>query len=169
VRDHRDAELVHEMRIWCESHLAYSQSIVFGISRGLCSRLLFSRSPVDRSSEGDHQSTCQIKVIWASGIVQSDITSKCTFYFSYESSPKYSSEIPSPVLSAIGVAKHVLGSYHILIARVLIVPAENSHGMWDIEPSGGYRAHEASDHRLVSGQIAGFFVGLSLLKVRCHW
>jgi hypothetical protein len=51
----------------------------------------------------------------------------------------------------------------------MIVPAENSYGMCDIEPCGGYRVHEASDHRLLSGQIAGFFVGLSLLKVHCHW
>jgi len=53
VRDSRDAKLLQEMRDLCESQAAYSDSIVFGISRGLGSRLPFSRSPVDCSSEGD--------------------------------------------------------------------------------------------------------------------
>ena len=53
VRDSRDAELVQEMQDLWESHAAYSKGIVFGINRGLGSRLLFSRSPVDRSSEVD--------------------------------------------------------------------------------------------------------------------
>ena len=60
-------------------------------------------------------------------------------------------------------------SYHMLIARVVIVPAENSDGICDIGPSGGHRVHEASDHRLVYGQITGFFVGLPLVKLHRHW
>jgi hypothetical protein len=58
VRDSRDTELVQEMRDRCESHAAYSKGIVFGIGRGLDSRLLLARSLVDRSSEGDDKSTC---------------------------------------------------------------------------------------------------------------
>jgi len=50
MSDSRDAELIQEMRDLCESHATYSKGIVFGIGRGLGSRLLFSRSPVDRSS-----------------------------------------------------------------------------------------------------------------------
>jgi len=56
-----------------------------------------------------------------------------------------------------------------LIARVVIVPAENSDGIRDIGPSGGHRVHKASDHRLVYGRITGFFVGLPLVKLHRHW
>jgi hypothetical protein len=52
-----------------------------------------------------------------------------------------------------------------LIARVVIVSAENSDGICDIGPSGGHHVHLASDHRLVYGRIAGFFVGLPLVKL----
>jgi len=160
VRDHWDAKLVQEMRDLCESHAAYSKGIVFGIGRGLGSRLLFSRSPVDRSCEGEDQSTCRFIVIWASSIVRIEITSKCTFCFS--------SKTQSPDLRAVEVPKDALASYHMLNARVVIVPAENSDGICDIGPRGGHRVHEASDHRLVHGQIAGFFVGLPLMKLHCH-
>jgi len=56
-----------------------------------------------------------------------------------------------------------------LIARVVTVPAENSHGICNIGPSDGHRVHEASDHRLVYGRIVDFFVGLPLVKLHCHW
>jgi len=56
-----------------------------------------------------------------------------------------------------------------LIARVVIVPAEDSDGRCDIRPSGGHRVHKASDHQLVYGRIAGFFVVLPLVKLYCHW
>jgi hypothetical protein len=56
-----------------------------------------------------------------------------------------------------------------LIARVVIVSAENSDGKCDIVPSGGHHVHEASDHQLVYGRIAGCFVGLPLMKLHCHW
>jgi hypothetical protein len=56
-----------------------------------------------------------------------------------------------------------------LIARVVIVPAENSDGICDIGLSRGYCIHQASDHRLVYGQIAGFFGGLPLVKLYRHW
>jgi len=56
-----------------------------------------------------------------------------------------------------------------LITRVVIVPAENSDGICDIWPSGSHRVYEASDHRLVYGRIAGFFVGLPLVKLRRNW
>jgi len=161
VRDSWDAKLVQEMRDLCESHAAYSKRIVFGIGRGLGSRLLFSRSPVDRSSEGDDQSPCLCIVIRASSIVRIDITSKCSCFFS--------SETQSLVLRAVEVRKHAFESYHMLIARVVIVPAEDSDGVCDIGPSGGHRVHNASDHRLVYGRIAGFFVGLPLVKLHCHW
>jgi hypothetical protein len=37
-----DAKLVQELQDLCESHAAYSEGIVFGIGRGLGSRLLLS-------------------------------------------------------------------------------------------------------------------------------
>jgi len=169
VRDRRDAELVQEMRDLCESHAAYSKGIVFSIGCGLGIRLLLSRSPVDRSSEGDDQSTCQFIVIRASSIVRIDITSKCAISFSSESSSECSSKTQTPVLCAVEVRKHALESYHMLIARVQIVPADNSDGICDIGPRGNHRVHETSDHRLVYCRIAGFFVGLPLVKLHCHW
>jgi hypothetical protein len=54
------------------------------------------------------------------------------------------------------------------IARVVIVLAENSDGICDEGPSGGDPVYKASDHRLVYGLIAGFFVGLPLVKLHCH-
>jgi hypothetical protein len=74
----------------------------------------------------------------------------------------------SPVLRAVEVAKHAVQNYHKLIPRVVIVPAQNSDGICNIGPSGGHRIHEASDHRLVYGLIAGFFVGLPHMKLHCH-
>jgi hypothetical protein len=56
-----------------------------------------------------------------------------------------------------------------LIAQVLIVPAENSNGIGDIGPSGGHGVHEASNHRLVYCQITCFFIVLPLLKLHRHW
>jgi hypothetical protein len=56
----------------------------------------------------------------------------------------------------------------VLIPQVVIVPAENSDGICDIGPSGGRHLHDASDHQLVYGQIAGFFVRLPLVKLHCH-
>jgi len=161
MRDSRDAELVQEMRDLCESHTAYSKGIVFSIGGGLGSRLLLFWSPVNRSSEGDDQSTYWFLVIRASNIVWMNITSMCSFFFS--------SEMQSPVFVAIEVPKHAFESYHMLIAWVVIVPAENSDGICRIGPSGGYRVHKASDHWVVYGRIAGFFVGVPLVKLHCHW
>jgi len=169
MRDSWDAELVQEMRDRCESYAAYSKGIVFGIGRGLGSGLLSSRSQVDRSSEGEDQSTFRFIVIWTSSIVQIDITSQCTFCFSSESSSECFSKRQSPVLRAVEVPKHALESYHLLIARVVIVPAENSDGICDIGSNGGHRVHQSSDHRLVCGRIVGFFVGLPLVKLHRHW
>ena len=56
-----------------------------------------------------------------------------------------------------------------LIARVVIVPAEDSNGICDIRPCRGHCVHTASDNRVVYGLIAGFFVGLPLVKLHCHW
>ena len=56
-----------------------------------------------------------------------------------------------------------------LIARVVILPAENSDGICDIGLSGGHRVQKASDHRLVYGRIASFFLGLPLVKLHRHW
>ena len=165
MRDRRDAELVQEMRDLRDSHAAYSKGIVFGMGRGLGSRLPFSRSPVDCSSAGDDQSTCRFIVIRASSIDRIDLTSKCAFSFSSE----YSSGTQSPVICAVEVPKQAVESYHMLIAPVVIVPAENSDGICDIGPSGGHRVYKSSDHRLVYGQIAGFFIGLPLVKLHCHW
>jgi hypothetical protein len=55
-----------------------------------------------------------------------------------------------------------------LITRAVIVLPQNSDGICDIGPSGGHRVHKASDHQLVYGRMAGFFVGLPLLKLHCH-
>jgi len=165
VSDRRHAELVQEMRDLCESHTAYSEGILFGIGRGLGSQLLFSRSPVDRSSEGDDQSTCWSIVIRASSILRIDITSKCAFSFSSE----WSSETQTRVHRTVEVPKHALVSDHLVIARVMIVPAEDTDVICDIEPIVGHRVHKASNHRLIYGRIAGFFVGLPLVKLHGHW
>ena len=171
------------MRNLGESHAGNSKGIVFGISGGQGSRLLFCQSQVDHSSEGDNQSACQFLAIRASSIVRIDITSNCAISFSCSSdcsfskfsstcsskcsskcssqcsskcyskcsskcSCKCSYETESPVLCAVEVAKHALESYHMLLAQVVIIPAENSDDICDIKPSGGHSVHEASDHRL---------------------
>jgi hypothetical protein len=48
---------------------------------------------------------------------------------------------------------------------VVIVPAENPEGICTIGPWGVHREHEASDHRLVNGLFAGFFIRLPLMKL----
>jgi hypothetical protein len=73
-----------------------------------------------------------------------------------------------PVLHAIEVAQHALEINRMLIARVWIVPAENSNGFCNIGLSSGHHVHKASDYQLVYGQIADFFVGLSLVKLHFH-
>jgi len=55
------------------------------------------------------------------------------------------------------------------ILWVVIVPAENSDGICDLRPSGGHRIHQASNYGLVYGQIARFFVGLSVVKLDRNW
>jgi hypothetical protein len=75
----------------------------------------------------------------------------------------------SPVLPDVEVPKHALESYHMLIARVLIIPAEISDGICDIGPSGSHHIHEASNHRFVYGWITGFFFSVSLVKHYGHW
>jgi len=91
VRDSREAELVQEMRDLCESHASYSKGIVFGISCRLGSWLLFSRSPINRSLEGDDQSTWKYIAIRASCIVRVDITSKWAFSFECSSETRVAS------------------------------------------------------------------------------
>jgi len=117
MRDCRDAELVQEIQDLCESHAANSERIVFDIGRGQGNRLLVSQSPVDRSSEGDDQSTSWFIVLRVSSIVRIDITSRCIFSaisewtFSRCSSTCYSersSEIQSAILRAIDVPNHEL-------------------------------------------------------------
>jgi len=51
----------------------------------------------------------------------------------------------------------------------MIVPPGNSEGICDIGTSGGHHVHRTSNHREVYGRIAGFFVGLSLVKLHRHW
>jgi len=165
LRDSRHVELVHEMRDLCESHAAYSKGIVFGIRRGMRSQPLLSPSSVNRSSTGDEQTTCRLIVMRASTMVLIDIASECTLSVS----SKCSFETQTSVLHTIVVPKQVLQSYHMLMARVLIVPAENSDGRCNMGPSGGYHVHKASKHQLVYGQITGFFVGLPLVKLHYHW
>jgi hypothetical protein len=158
------------MRDLCESHAAYFKGIVLGINYELGSRLLFSRSPVDRTNEGDDQSTCRLIVIRASSIVCIDVSSRCTFSFqcTSECTSECSSETQSAVLCAIEVPKQVLESYQMLIGRVVIVLAENSDGLCDLGRSGCLCVYKASDHLLVYGRIAGFCVGHPLVKIHCH-
>jgi hypothetical protein len=151
VRDRRDAELIQEIRDLCESNTACSKGIVFGIGRGLGSRPRFSRSPVDRSSEGDDQFTCQCIVIRASCIVRIDITSKLAFFFSSEcsrskSSYGCSSEAQSPVIRAVEVTKHSHENSDIVISRVVIIPAEKGDRICDTGPRNALRVCKASDH-----------------------
>jgi len=82
VRGSRDAELIQDMRHLWKSGAAFSEVVVFAIGRDLASGLLFSQSPVDRSSKSDDQSTCRFIVIRASSIVRIDRTSQCAFCFS---------------------------------------------------------------------------------------
>jgi hypothetical protein len=85
----------------------------------------------------------------------------CSFeYFS-----ECSFETQSPVLHADEVLKRVHESYHMLIARVMIVPAENSDGIRNIRLRSGHCVLEDSDLRLVSGRIAGFLIWLPLLNL----
>jgi hypothetical protein len=90
-----------------------------------------------------------------------NISSKSIFVFSSETHP--------PVLRVLDVPKHAFDSYRMLSVRVVIVPAENSESICNIRPSGGHGVYNSSDSRLVYGRIAGFFVGLPLVKVHCHW
>jgi len=150
MTDSWDPELVQMMQDLGESHAVYSEGIVFRISRGLGSQLLLSWTQVDRSSEGDDQSTCQLIVTRASSIVRMNITSKYTFF--------YSSEMQSPFLRAVELPKQPFESYHILVTRIVIVPAENSDGICDIGLTGSQRVYRASDQRLVYCRITGFFV-----------
>jgi hypothetical protein len=158
MRDIWDTVLVHQMRELCESHAAQYKGIIFGIGCALGIRLLFSSSPVLRSSEGDDRCTRQLFVIRASRIVRINTTSKCGF----------SSKMQMPVLHVINVPKHPLDTYHLLITRVLIVPPDSSDGKCDIGPSGNHCVHKTSNRRLVCGQIAGFFVELPLVNLHRH-
>ena len=178
MKDSQDAELYQEMRDLCESHAAYSKGIVFGIGRRLGSQLLFAHSPVERSSECDDRSTCRCIVIRASSIAWIDIISKCAFpscsdwsvsKCSSECSSECFSEKQPPVLRAIEVPKHAFESYQMIMARVVIEPAENSKGQCDIGPNGGHCVRQASNHWLVYGRIGCFFVGRPLVKLHCHW
>jgi hypothetical protein len=74
----------------------------------------------------------------------------------------------TPVLCAIEVQKYAVETYHMLITRVMIVPAEDTDGICDIGPSGGLWVHKASDNRLGYGRITGFFVRLALVKLHRH-
>jgi len=102
----------------------------------------------------------------------SECSSKCSSECSYKSSSEYFSECNSqmhtPVLHAVKVRKHTLESYHGLVAPVLFVPAQYSDNICDIRPTGDLRVHEASDHQLVYGQIAGSFRVIALLKLLHH-
>jgi len=55
-----------------------------------------------------------------------------------------------------------------LITPVVIVPAENSEGIFNIGQSVGNRVHKASDDRLVYCRITGCFVWLPLVKLHCN-
>jgi hypothetical protein len=77
--------------------------------------------------------------------------------------------VQSLVLRAVEVPINALESYHMLVARVVIVSAEHSNAIRDIRTMSGDHVHEASDDRLVYGRIAGFFIGLPLVKLHPHW
>jgi len=152
----RDAELTQVMWDLCETNAAYSKGIVFGMGHWLGSGLLFSQSTVNSSSEGDDCGSYGYVVIRASSIVRIDRTSKCSFSF------KCVSKMQLPVLCAVYVPIHTVESYHLLIGWVMMVLATISDGISDIRLSGDHRIDETYDHLLVYGQIAGFFVGLSI-------
>jgi len=174
ISNSRNAKLVDKMDDFCEFHAAYSEAILSSIGCGLGSQLLLPQSAVNRSSDGDDYSTGRFIVIWASSVVQMNITSKDAFCFMSECtfskcSSKCSSNRQWPVLNAIEVPKRALESFHMLIARGKIVLAENYNGICVIRLSGGHRVHWAANHRLVYGWIAGFLVGLPLVKLYFHW
>jgi hypothetical protein len=53
----------------------------------------------------------------------------------------------TPVLRDIEVPKHTLESYHRLIARVVILWAEDSEDIYDIGPTGDYIQFKGFDDR----------------------
>jgi len=175
MRDSQDGELVQEMRDQCQCYAEDSESIVFGIGCVLRSWLLFPGSSVRRSSEGGDLSTCWYIVIRASSKVRIDKTSRCAFSNSSKCSfSNWSSECPSttqlPVLCPFEVPRHPLERSHMLIARDVILPPENFNSKCDNGVSHYHCVHTASNHQLVYGHIAGFFIGLShVKKLHCHW
>jgi hypothetical protein len=51
----------------------------------------------------------------------------------------------SPVFCAVDVSKHALGSYHMLIAPIMSLPAENWEGGGYTAPIGSHHVNMASD------------------------
>jgi len=115
-RDNWNAGLVQELWHLCESHMAYTNGIIFGIGRWLGCRLLHSRSEVDCSFQGEDQCGHELIAIWASIIVTNDITSSWTFNFACD--------MKSPVLHAGEGLKHPLWSYDMRNGRVMMLLTE---------------------------------------------
>jgi len=69
------------------------------------------------------------------------------------------------MFGAVQISKCPLHSYHMLLARVVAVPAENANSKRDIGPSCSHRIHKTPNHRLVKLLIAGFFVWCALVKL----
>jgi len=86
----------------------------------------------------------------------------------FSSSSECSSKLQTPVRCAVELPNDTLRSNYMVIARVMIVLAEISDGIFDIGPSDSYRVDKPSNERLVYGRIAGFFVRIALLKLHCH-
>jgi hypothetical protein len=66
------------------------------------------------------------------------------------------------------VSKYTIGSYDILIAWVVIVPADKSEAICDIRPSNNHGLHKASDHRVVYDRITEDLVRLPQVTLRSH-
>jgi hypothetical protein len=84
-------------------------------------------------------------------------------------SSEFLSAMQSPVLGAVEVPKHALESYLMILAWVVIVPADNSDGRFNIGATGSHLVQLASDHQLGNGWIACFFVRHPLLNLNSHW
>jgi hypothetical protein len=51
----------------------------------------------------------------------------------------------------------------------MILRVENSDGICDIGPSGSHHVDQTCGRQLVYGRITGFFIGLPLVQLHCHW
>jgi len=142
-----------------QSKAANSKNVAFSTGYGLGCQLLLSQSPIDHFFRADDQPTHWFIVIWASSLVQMEISSDCTF------SCTCCWKMHTPILHAIEWQNHTHESYQILTALVLNLSAERSNGICNIWASGNLCQYQNSNHQLVNGRITGLFLGHPLMNL----